>query len=143
MLPFVIKQFFFLLKTFPNNSHLYDSGISLPASLSRTNLKKHNFSLTAKLIKKIITNLDVLKKFGPDCISVVVLKKCEPELSYVSLLNSSVGVSKSFVIQIIGRSYLWSLYLRILGRSKHLIYPRLSARFGIQDFVCNSSFMQF
>ena len=33
---------------------------------------------------------------GPDCIPVVVLKNCEPELSYI-LANSSITVSKSLV----------------------------------------------
>ena len=28
-------------------------------------------------------NLDLSKAFGPDCIPVVVLKHCEPELSYI------------------------------------------------------------
>ena len=28
-------------------------------------------------------NLDLLKASGPDCIPVVVLKNCEPELSYI------------------------------------------------------------
>ena len=28
-------------------------------------------------------NLDLLKASGPDCILVVVLKNCEPELSYI------------------------------------------------------------
>ena len=35
------------------------------------------------MVKKVITNLDSSKVSGPDCISVVVLKNCEPELSYV------------------------------------------------------------
>ena len=33
--------------------------------------------------KKVITNLDLSKASGPDCIPVVVLKNCEPELSYI------------------------------------------------------------
>ena len=45
-------------ENFSNNSNLDDSGISLPVFLSRTNLKLH-------------------------CIPVVVLKNCEPELSYI------------------------------------------------------------
>ena len=28
-------------------------------------------------------NLDLSKAFGPDCIQVVVLKNCEPELFYI------------------------------------------------------------
>ena len=35
------------------------------------------------MVKKVITNLDLSKASGPDCIPVVVLKKCEPELSYI------------------------------------------------------------
>ena len=50
---------------------------------SRTNLKLHNISVTPKMVKKVITNLDSSKASGPDCIPVVVLKNCEPELSYI------------------------------------------------------------
>ena len=64
------------------NSNLDDSGISLPVFPSRTNLKLHNISITPKMVKKVITNLDSSKASGPDCIPVVVLKNCEPELSY-------------------------------------------------------------
>ena len=35
------------------------------------------------MFKKVIMNLDLSKAFGPDCILVVVLKNCEPELSYL------------------------------------------------------------
>ena len=35
------------------------------------------------MIKKVITNLDSSKASGPDCISLVVLKNCESELSYI------------------------------------------------------------
>ena len=35
------------------------------------------------MVKKVITNLNSSKVFGPDCIPVVVLKNCEPELSYI------------------------------------------------------------
>ena len=67
---------------FSTNSNLHDSGISLPVFLSRTNLKLH-ISITPKMVKKVITNLDSSKASGPDCIPVVVLKNCEPELSYI------------------------------------------------------------
>ena len=69
-------------KNFSKNSNL-DSGISLPVFPSRTNLKLHNISITPKMVKKVITNLDSSKASGPDCIPVVVLKNCEPELSYI------------------------------------------------------------
>ena len=35
------------------------------------------------MAKKVITHLDSSKVSGPDCIKVVVLKNCEPELSYI------------------------------------------------------------
>ena len=35
------------------------------------------------MVKMVITNLDLSKASGPDCIPVVVLKNCEPELSYI------------------------------------------------------------
>ena len=70
-------------KNFSKNSNLDDSGISLPVFPSRTNLKLHNISVTPKIVKKIITNLDSSKPSGPDCIPVGVLKTREPELSYI------------------------------------------------------------
>ena len=35
------------------------------------------------MIEKVIMNVDLSKTSGPDCIPVVVLKNCEPELSYI------------------------------------------------------------
>ena len=78
-------------RNFSKNSNLDDSGIFLPDLPSRTNLRLHNISVTPKIVKKItiIANLDSSKASGPDCISVVVLKNCEPEISYIlaELLN--------------------------------------------------------
>ena len=70
-------------ETFSKNSNLDNSDISLPVFPSKTNLKLHNISVSPKMVKKVITNLDLSKAFGPDCIPVVVLKNCEPELSYI------------------------------------------------------------
>ena len=70
-------------ENFSKNTNLDDSGISLPVFPYRTNLKLHNISVTPKMVKKVIMNLDLSKASGPDCISVVVLKNCEPELSYI------------------------------------------------------------
>ena len=67
-------------KNVSKNSNFDDSGISLPVFHSRTNLK---LFVIPKMVKKVITNLDSSKASGPDCIPVVVLKNCEPELSYV------------------------------------------------------------
>ena len=68
-------------KNFSNNSNLDASGISLPAFPSRTNLKLNHISIPSKMVKKVITNLDSLKASVPDCIPVVVLNNCQPELS--------------------------------------------------------------
>ena len=68
---------------FSLNSNLDDSGVSLPVFLSRTNLKLHNISVTPKMVRKVVVNLDLSKASGLNCIPVVVLKNCEPELSYI------------------------------------------------------------
>ena len=70
-------------ENFCKNSNLDDSGISLPVFSSRTNLELHNFSVTLEIVKKVIMNLNSSKVSDPDCIPVVVLKNCEPELSYI------------------------------------------------------------
>ena len=70
-------------ENFSLNSNLDDSGISLPVFPSRTNLKLQNISVTPKMVRKVIINLDLSKASGPNCIPVVVLKNCEPELSYI------------------------------------------------------------
>ena len=84
-------------KSFFKNSYLDDSGISLPVFSSRSNLKLHNISVTPKMVKKVIKNLDLSKRSGPDCISVVFLKDCEPELSYIlaELFNMCIKESCS------------------------------------------------
>ena len=70
-------------KNFFLNSHLDDSGISLPVYPSRTNLKLHNISATLQLVKKVINNLDFSTASNPDCFPVVVLQNCKPERSYI------------------------------------------------------------
>ena len=79
---YLIKQFFFA-KNFSKNSDLHDSDISLPVFPSRTNSKLHIISVTPKMVKKVVMNFDLSKASGRDCIPVVVLKNCEPELSKI------------------------------------------------------------
>ena len=62
-----------LLKT-SKNSNIDDSSISLPVFPSRTNSKLHDISVTPKMVKKVIMNLDFSKASDPDCIPVVGLK---------------------------------------------------------------------
>ena len=83
VLPFVSDRAKLFAKNISINSNLDASGISLPIFPSRTNLKLHNISLTLKMVKKVIKNLDSSKTSGPDCIPKVVPKNCEPELSYI------------------------------------------------------------
>ena len=45
-------------KNFSTNSNLDDYGISLPVLPSRTNLKLYNISITPKMVKKVMTNID-------------------------------------------------------------------------------------
>ena len=70
-------------ENFSLNSNFDDSGVSLPVLPSRTNLELHNISVTPKMVRKVVMNLDLSKASGPDCIPVLVLKNCEPELSYI------------------------------------------------------------
>ena len=46
-------------ENFSKNSNLDDSGISLPVFPSRNNLKLNNISVTPKMVKKVIMNLDL------------------------------------------------------------------------------------
>ena len=70
-------------KNFSKNLNLDGFGIFIPVFPSRTNLKLHNVCVTPKMVKKLITNIDSPEACAPDCISVVVLWNCEPELSYI------------------------------------------------------------
>ena len=70
-------------KNFSKSSNLDDSGISLPVISSGTNLKLHNIYVSPRMIKKVITNLDSSNVLRSDCMTVMVLKHYEPELSYI------------------------------------------------------------
>ena len=83
MLPSASDQARLFAENFSKNYNSNDSRISLPLFPSRTNLKLNNISITPKMVKKLIMNLDLLKASGANCILVVVLKNCKPELSYI------------------------------------------------------------
>ena len=70
-------------QNFSKKSDFDDSGISLLVFPSRTNLRLHNISATPKMVKEVIMNIDLSKASGLDCIPVVALKNCVPELSYI------------------------------------------------------------
>ena len=106
------------VKNFSKNSNLNDAGISLPVFPSRTNLKLH-ISITPKMVKKVITKFDSSKAFCPDCNSVVVLKNCEPELSYIltELFNMCL---KDSCFPDCCKVSRWSLYSGMLGKGLQL-----------------------
>ena len=106
-------------KNFSKNSNLDDLSVSLPIFFSRTYLEL-NISVTPKMVKKVITNLESSKISGSDCIPVVVLKNCEPELSYILHELFKKSVLRSLVFQIVRKSYRWSVYLRMLGKGLQL-----------------------
>ena len=70
-------------ENFSKTSNLDDSGISFPVFPSKTNLKLHNISVTPKMVRKVVINIDLSKASAPDCIPVVVLKNCALELSQI------------------------------------------------------------
>ena len=117
-------------KDFSENSSLDGSVISLPFFPSRTNMRIHNISVSHKMVKKVITNLDLSKASGSDCIPVVVLKNYEPELSYI-LAELFFKCFRSLVFQIIGRFHRLSLYLRMLGKG-----PQLKTGIMLVFFLC-------
>ena len=65
----------------------------------------------------VIMNLELSKISGPNCIPVVVLKNCKPELLYKLVFNICC---RSLVFLIVGRSHWWSLYLTMLGKGLQL-----------------------
>ena len=83
------------------------------------NLKMCNISVTPRLVKKVIINLGLLNVSGVDCIPVVVLKNCEPELSCVlgELFRMCL---KEFWFPDCWKSHWWALYLRTLGNALQL-----------------------
>ena len=65
------------------------------------------------MAKKVLTNLDLPKASGPDCIPVVVLKNCEPELSYILAELFTKGLKESCFPDC-WKSHWQSLYLKML-----------------------------
>ena len=104
-------------KNFSENSNLDDSGISLPAFRSRTYLKLHNISVTPKMVKKVITNLDSLKASGPVCIPVVALKNCEPELSYIPTELFNICLKESCLPDLLKVSLVVPVFKNVEKRS--------------------------
>ena len=88
-------------ENFSKNSNLDDSGIAFPVFPSRTNLKLH-ISITPKMVKKVIMNLDLSRASGPDCIPVVVLRNCEPVNLVFQIAGRFTGLFHKLSDQIFG-----------------------------------------
>ena len=56
------------------------------------------------MVKKVIMNLDLSKTSGTDCIPVLVLENCKPELSYIlaELFNKRLNVFSRLLEGFIG-----------------------------------------
>ena len=119
MLSSVSDKAMLFAENFSKNANLDDLGISSPVFSSRTNLKLHNISVTPKMVKRVIMNFDLSKGSGPDCVPVVVLKNCDPGLSYIlaELFNKYL---KQSCFPEVGRFSQWSLYLRMLEKGQQL-----------------------
>ena len=87
-------------------------------------MKLHNIFVTPKMVNKVIMYLDLSKASGPDCVPLVFLKNCEPELSYIF-----AELLRSLAFQIVESFLQWSLYLRMLGKGLQLKTTALSVFF--------------
>ena len=65
MLSFASDKAKLFTENFSKNSNLDDSGISLPVFPCRTNMRLYNISVTPKIVKKVIMNLDFSKASSP------------------------------------------------------------------------------
>ena len=71
-------------KIFPSTPNVRSLKDKLVTKILTTAFQKvKSNAVTPKMIGKVIMNLDLSKASGPDYIPVVVLKNCEPELSYI------------------------------------------------------------
>ena len=67
------------------------------------------------MVKKVIMNLGSSEASGPDCIPVVILKNCEPELSYILAELFNICLKESCFPNRWKISWV-ILYLRMLGK---------------------------
>ena len=84
-------------ENFFKNSNLNNSSIFLIVFPSRTYLKLYNISVAPNMVKEVVMNLYLSKTSSPDSILVVVLKYCEPELSYILAELFNNCLRESFV----------------------------------------------
>ena len=73
-------------ETFSKNSNLYDSVISSPVFSSGANRKLHNTSVTPKMVKKVIMNLELeICYMQAEILNKCLKESCFPDRWKVSL----------------------------------------------------------
>ena len=77
------------------------------------------------MVKEVITNLDLLKASGSDCIPVVVLKNCEPELSYILAELSNKCLKESCFPDCWKVSSVVLAFKNVGERSKVVVFEKL------------------
>ena len=119
VLSFVFGKAKLVAEYFSENSNLEDSGNSLPAFSSWTNLKLHIIPVTPTLVKKVIINLYSLKSSGADCIPVVVFKS-----------SAWIFIHSSWAFTYVSEGILFSRLVDdfICGHSSYEYWERYTAR---------------
>ena len=78
------------------------------------------------MVRKVITNLDSSKASGPDCSPVVVLKNCEPELSYMLAKLFNMCLKESCLPDCWKISFVFPVFKNIGERSTAKNYHPVS-----------------
>ena len=126
-----------MLSSASDNAKLFaekklDSNLDdLPVFPSRTNLRLHDISVTSKMVKKVIMNLDLSKASGPDRIPVVVLKNCEPYLFYMLAELFNKCLKKSYFADCGKVSSVVSVFKNVGERSAAKNYCPVSLLFVV------------
>ena len=103
-------------------------------SAFRINLKLQNIYVTSKLVRKVVTNLESSKVSGPDCIAVVILKNCEPELSYTLAELFNMCLKEIFFLDCLRgfKNYYLLVFFQLLIKSWNnlwIIYFSITSRY--------------
>ena len=69
------------------------------------------------MVKKVITNLDLPKASGPDCIPVMVLRNCDPEPFYILAEVFNKCLKESWFPDCVKVSLVVPLFRNVVERS--------------------------
>ena len=78
------------------------------------------------MVKNVTMNLDLSKASGPDCIVVVVLKNCEPEILYILAEIFNLCLKESCFPDCWKASIVVPIFKNVGERSTAKIYPPVS-----------------